>query len=276
MLYNELIRCIEPATGLRDLQMERFKDRVALVTGAAQGIGLACARRLAEEGAFVFGADLQDSVIAEMEALGGFGMRADMSSQADITRIFDTALQKAGKLDVLINNAAVTSPADFLDYKLEEFERVLRINLTSAFSASQRFARELVARKAPGAIVNMSSINGQVALPNQTAYVTSKGGLNQLTKVMAISLAQYNIRANAIGPGTILTEMSKARVWATEESRRRILSRTPLGRPGETAEIASVAAFLASDDASYMTGQVLYVEGGRLALNYTVDVSAAA
>jgi glucose 1-dehydrogenase len=276
MLYNELIRCIEPATGLRDLQMERFKNRVALVTGAAQGIGLACARRLAEEGAFVFGADLQDSVIAEMEALGGFGMRADMSSQADITRIFDTALQKAGKLDVLINNAAVTSPADFLDYKLEEFERVLRINLTSAFSASQRFARELVARKAPGAIVNMSSINGQVALPNQTAYVTSKGGLNQLTKVMAISLAQYNIRANAIGPGTILTEMSKARVWATEESRRRILSRTPLGRPGETAEIASVAAFLASDDASYMTGQVLYVEGGRLALNYTVDVSAAA
>jgi glucose 1-dehydrogenase len=256
--------------------MERFKNRVALVTGAAQGIGLACARRLAEEGAFVFGADLQDSVIAEMEALGGFGMRADMSSQADITRIFDTALQKAGKLDVLINNAAVTSPADFLDYKLEEFERVLRINLTSAFSASQRFARELVARKAPGAIVNMSSINGQVALPNQTAYVTSKGGLNQLTKVMAISLAQYNIRANAIGPGTILTEMSKARVWATEESRRRILSRTPLGRPGETAEIASVAAFLASDDASYMTGQVLYVEGGRLALNYTVDVSAAA
>lgn len=252
--------------------MERFKDKVALVTGAAQGIGLACAQRLAEEGALVIGADLQDSVTDEMEAIGGFGVKADMSSQADIARLFDTALEKAGRLDVLVNNAAVTSPASFLEYPLEEFERVLRINLTSAFSASQRFARELVKRQAPGAIVNMSSINGQVALPNQTAYVTSKGGLNQLTKVMAISLAQYNIRANAIGPGTILTEMSKARVWATEESRRRILSRTPLGRPGETREIASVAAFLASDDASYMTGQIVYVEGGRLALNYVVDV----
>jgi glucose 1-dehydrogenase len=256
--------------------MQRFKDKVALVTGAAQGIGLACAERLAQEGALVIGADLQDSVIAAMQALGGVGIKADMGSQSDIAALFDTALQKAGKIDVLVNNAAVTSPATFLDYKLEDFERVLRINLTSAFSASQRFAKELVARKAPGAIVNMSSINGQVALPNQTAYVTSKGGLNQLTKVMAISLAQYNIRANAIGPGTILTEMSKARVWATEESRQRILSRTPLGRPGETSEIASVAAFLASDDASYMTGQVLYVEGGRLALNYTVEAPALA
>lgn len=256
--------------------MERFKDKVALVTGAAQGIGLACAQRLAQEGALVVGADLQDSVIGEMKAIGGIGIQADMSVQDDITRLFDTALKEAGKLDVLVNNAAVTCPADFLDYRLEDFERVLRINLTSAFSASQRFSRELVARNSPGAIVNMSSINGQVALPNQTAYVTSKGGLNQLTKVIAISLAKYGIRANAIGPGTILTEMSKARVLATEESRHRILSRTPLGRPGETTEIASVAAFLASDDASYMTGQCIYVEGGRLSLNYTCDVPTAA
>jgi glucose 1-dehydrogenase len=256
--------------------MERFKDKVALVTGAAQGIGLASAQRLAEEGAIVIGSDLQDSVIDAMRALGGLGVVADMGSQADIQRLFDTAIETYGRIDVLVNNAAVTSPASFLDYPLDEFERVLRINLVSAFSASQRFARELVKRGAGGAIVNMSSINGQVALPNQTAYVTSKGGLNQLTKVMAISLAQYNIRANAIGPGTILTEMSKARVLATEESRNRILSRTPLGRPGEVSEIASVVAFLASEDASYMTGQVVYVEGGRLALNYVVDVPAAA
>ncbi|WP_031358129.1 SDR family NAD(P)-dependent oxidoreductase [Caballeronia sordidicola] len=256
--------------------MERFKDKVALVTGAAQGIGLASAQRLAEEGAIVIGSDLQDSVIDAMRALGGLGVVADMGSQADIQRLFDTAIETYGRIDVLVNNVAVTSPASFLDYPLDEFERVLRINLVSAFSASQRFARELVKRGSGGAIVNMSSINGQVALPNQTAYVTSKGGLNQLTKVMAISLAQYNIRANAIGPGTILTEMSKARVLATEESRNRILSRTPLGRPGEVSEIASVVAFLASEDASYMTGQVVYVEGGRLALNYVVDVPAAA
>jgi len=256
--------------------MDRFKDKVALVTGAAQGIGLGCAQRLAQEGAIVVGSDLQEQVIDEMRDLGGLGVVADMGEQADIQRLFDIAIAKYGRVDVLVNNAGVTHPADFLDYPLEAFERVLRINLVSAFSASQRFARELVKRHTGGAIVNMSSINGQVALPNQTAYVTSKGGLNQLTKVMAISLAQYNIRVNAIGPGTILTEMSKARVWATEESRRRILSRTPLGRPGEVSEIASVAAFLASEDASYMTGQVIYVEGGRLALNYVVDVPAAA
>lgn len=256
----------------RKIFMKRFEDKVALITGAAQGIGFASAQRLAEEGATVVGIDLQGSVVDDMRALGGMGVIADIGSQADIQSMFDMAIQKYGRVDVLVNNAGVTSPANFLDYPLEAFERVLRINLVSAFSASQRFARELVARKASGAIVNMSSINGQVALPNQTAYVTSKGGLNQLTKVMAISLAQYNIRANAIGPGTIVTEMSKARVLATEESRRRILSRTPLGRAGEVSEIASVVAFLASDDASYMTGQIVYVEGGRLALNYFVDV----
>jgi len=135
-------------------------------------------------------------------------------------------------------------------------------------------ARHLVQRKAPGAIVNTSSINGQVALPRQTAYVTSKGGLNQLTKVMALSLAQHNIRVNAVGPGTILSAMSKATVWATEESRNRILSRTPLGRPGEVEEVASVIAFLASDDASYVTGQILYVDGGRLTLNYVMEPPA--
>lgn len=253
--------------------MKRFQDKVALITGAAQGIGYASAQRLAEEGAIVVGTDLQPEVGERMKALGGLGIVADVGAQADIQRMVDETLAAYGKIDVLVNNAGVTSPADFLDFRLEDFERVLRINLVSAFSLSQLFARHLVERKAEGAIVNMSSINGEVALPNQTAYVTSKGGLNQLTKVMAISLAKYGIRVNAIGPGTILSEMSKARVWATEESRRRILSRTPLGRPGEVEEVASVVAFLASKDASYMTGQILYVEGGRLALNYTVELS---
>lgn len=255
--------------------MQRFENKVVLITGAAQGIGLASAKRLASEGAIVVGADLKADVEAQMKALGGLGVVADVSARQEIEGMVDAAIDAYGKVDVLVNNAGVTSPADFLDYSVDEFERVLRINLTSAFTASQRVARHLVERGAPGAIVNMSSINGQVALPNQTAYVTSKGGLNQLTKVMAISLAKHNIRVNAIGPGTILTEMSKARVLATEESRRRILSRTPLGRPGEVDEIASVVAFLGSDDASYITGQVVYVEGGRLALNYVVDVPPA-
>jgi NAD(P)-dependent dehydrogenase (short-subunit alcohol dehydrogenase family) len=124
-----------------------------------------------------------------------------------------------------------------------------------------------------GAIVNMSSVNAVLAIPNQVPYVISKGGINQLTKVAALALAPHGIRVNAIGPGTILTELAKAAVLGSDEARRKILSRSPLGRCGEPEEVASVAAFLASDDASYLTGQTIYPDGGRLALNYTVSVN---
>jgi glucose 1-dehydrogenase len=123
-----------------------------------------------------------------------------------------------------------------------------------------------------GAIVNMSSVNAVMAIPNQVPYVVSKGGINQLTKVMALALAPHGIRVNAIGPGTILTELARTAVLGNREAERKILSRTPLGRLGEPEEVARVAAFLASDDASYITGQTIYPDGGRLALNYTVPV----
>src|SRR5262249_42465970 len=125
------------------------------------------------------------------------------------------------------------------------------------------------------AIVNMSSINGQIAIANQAPYCVAKGGLTQLTKVMALALAPYNIRVNAIGPGSIMTAMM-ATVATGREAKRRVLSRTPLGRIGDPREVAAVAAFLASDDASYMTGEIVYVDGGRLALNYTVPVDERA
>jgi NAD(P)-dependent dehydrogenase (short-subunit alcohol dehydrogenase family) len=121
-----------------------------------------------------------------------------------------------------------------------------------------------------GAIVNMSSVNAVMAIPNQVPYVVSKGGINQLTKVMALSLAPHRIRVNGIGPGTILTELAKTAVLGNKEAERKILSRTPLGRMGEPIEVANVAVFLASDEASYLTGQTIYPDGGRLALNYTV------
>jgi len=134
-------------------------------------------------------------------------------------------------------------------------------------------ARAMVKQGIHGAIVNMSSANAVVAIANQVPYVVSKGGINQLTKVMAVALAPHGIRVNAIGPGTILTELAKAAVLTDDAARRKILSRTPLGRCGEPEEVAAVAAFLASDDASYLTGQTIYPDGGRLALNYTVPVA---
>jgi NAD(P)-dependent dehydrogenase (short-subunit alcohol dehydrogenase family) len=165
----------------------------------------------------------------------------------------------------------VTHAAGFLDLLEEDFDRVLRINLKSMFLCSQAVAREMVKRKS-GCIINMSSVNAELTIPNQIPYVVSKGGVNQLTRVAAIALAEHGIRVNAIGPGTILTELAKNAVMGSPEARHTILSRTPLGRCGEPEEIASIAAFLASDDASYMTGQTLYADGGRMALNYTVPV----
>ena len=252
--------------------MKRLDGKHALVTGAAQGIGLACVERLLSEGAQVVGADINPSVDETMARLGAKGLVVDMGEKAQVDAMVAQAIDIMGQVDILVSNAGITAPGDFLDYDYADFERVLRVNLHSAFLGGQAVARHIVARGGTGSIINMSSVNGILALPNQTAYVTSKGGLNQLTKVMAISLADKGVRVNGVGPGTIVTEMSKARVLATEESRNRILSRTPMGRPGDVSEIASVVAFLASDDASYMTGQTLYADGGRLGLNYTVPV----
>jgi NAD(P)-dependent dehydrogenase (short-subunit alcohol dehydrogenase family) len=139
------------------------------------------------------------------------------------------------------------------------------------FLVGQAAARAMVAQ-GKGAIVNMSSTNAVVAIPNQVPYATSKGGVNQLTKVMALALADKGVRVNAIGPGSILTDLLRV-VMSDEAARRKILSRTPMGRCGEPSEVAKVALFLASDDASYLTGQCIYPDGGRLALNYTVPVA---
>jgi glucose 1-dehydrogenase len=152
---------------------------------------------------------------------------------------------------------------------------VLRVNLKGSFLAGQTAAKELVrqakAGREPGNIINMSSVNSVVAIPNQVPYSVSKGGIQQLTKVMALSLASHGIRVNAIGPGSIATEIL-AGIAKDKAAKKRLLSRTPLQRIGGPEEIASVAAFLASDDASYITGETIFPDGGRLALNYLVDV----
>jgi NAD(P)-dependent dehydrogenase (short-subunit alcohol dehydrogenase family) len=252
----------------------KLTSKVAIVTGASQGIGLACAQRLVQEGARVMLADVREAEgRAAAEALGEAArfFCADVSQKADVNALIAATLAAFGQVDILVNNAGVTHAAEFLDLAEEDFDRVLRINLKSMFLCSQAAAREMV-KRGSGCIINMSSVNAELAIPNQVPYVISKGGVNQLTRVASIGLAQYGIRVNAIGPGTILTELAKKAVLASPEARHTILSRTPIGRCGEPEEVAAIAAFLASDDASYITGQTLYADGGRMALNYTVPV----
>lgn len=247
--------------------------RTALVTGAAQGIGEACARRFAAEGCHVVIADLDAAKgQALADELGARFVRTDVGSAADCDALVAAAVAAFGGIDVLVNNAGVAHPCDFLDITEEDWDRVLRVNLKGAFLLTQRVAKAMIAGKRRGAIVNMSSVNAVLAIPSIATYNVSKGGLAQLTRVSALALIDHGIRVNAVGPGTIATELARNAVMASDEARRRLMSRTPMKRLGEPSEVADAVAFLASDAASYITGETIYVDGGRMPLNYTVSV----
>ncbi len=259
----------------------RLSQRVAVITGAAQGIGAACARAFAAEGAHVVVSDVNEvggtSLVREIAAAGGMAVfcRADVGEKHDAERLVAHGVDHFGRLDVLLNNAGIVHAADFVDLAEEDFDRVLRVNLKGAFLCAQAAVRQMLAQPprdggGRGVVINMSSVNAVLAIANQVPYTVSKGALNQLTKVMAIGLADRGIRVVGIGPGSIATELLKTAVLTNEAAKTRILSRTPMGRLGEPAEIARIAVFLASDDASYLTGTTLYPDGGRLALNYVM------
>jgi NAD(P)-dependent dehydrogenase (short-subunit alcohol dehydrogenase family) len=255
----------------------KHQGKVAVITGGAQGLGLACAERFVADGAKVLLVDIQADKVREAAERLGAAAAWRAADLADCTResadaIMAEARERFGAVDILINNAGMIHTADFVDFSPEQFDRTLSVNLRAPFLLGQAAARAMTAQGRGGAIVNMSSVNALLALPNAVAYCVSKGGMKQLTAVMAVSLIPHGIRVNAIGPGTILTEMAKSAVLADDAARRKILSRTPIGRCGEPSEVASIASFLASDDASYIVGQTIYPDGGRLVLNYTVPV----
>lgn len=255
----------------------KHAGKVVIVTGAAQGLGLACAERFVADGAKVLLVDVQaDKVTEQAKRLGAntASLAVDLAdiSAAMAATIIDEAIAAFGALDIVVNNAGIIHQADFVDFPEDMFDRVLRINLKAPFLIGQAAARRMIAQGRGGAIVNMSSINAELAIPNSVAYAVSKGGIKQLTAVMAVGLIGHGIRVNAIGPGTILTDLVRNSVMTSDDARRTILSRTPIGRCGEPSEVAAIASFLASDDASYMVGQTVYVDGGRMVLNYTVPV----
>jgi NAD(P)-dependent dehydrogenase (short-subunit alcohol dehydrogenase family) len=242
-----------------------LKGKTAIITGAAQGIGRAVAEKFVAHGAHVIMVDIKPPASMPVNARY---IECDVGDKQPV----DALVNSLKTIDILVNNAGIIHAADFLDLPEEAFDRVLRVNLKGSFLMGQAVARHMVAHKTRGTIINMSSVNAVLAIPNQTAYNVSKGGLKQLTNNMALSLAPFGIRVNAIGPGSINTEMM-ATILTDGAARHKILSRTPLGRLGEPDEVADTALFLASDQSSYITGQTIYIDGGRMGLNYTVPVN---
>lgn len=252
-----------------------MNDKVIIVTGAARGIGKAIAERLLSKGSKVVWADVDISGIDAPRDGRSLTLKCDVSRPAEVEALVDETVKAFGCVDGLVNNAGVIKAGDFLDYAIEDFDRVLGINLRGAFIVGQAVARQMVkqvkAGESPGVVVNMSSINSVVAIPNQLGYCVSKGGLAQLNRVMALALAPYGIRVNAVGPGSIMTDIL-ASTLKDPSALHKVLIRTPIGRVGEVDEVASVTEFLLSSASSYVTGETIFCDGGRLAQNYTVTI----
>jgi NAD(P)-dependent dehydrogenase (short-subunit alcohol dehydrogenase family) len=256
----------------------RLLDDVTIVTGAARGIGSQIARRFAEEGARVVVADLDEEraeqVAASITAAGGTALAVgvDITSQQQVERLIEATLSRLGKLDVLVNNAGVGMNQSLLSTTLEQWEHVLRVNLTGTFLCSQAAARVMV-RQHDGRIVNVASISGQRGGQGRAAYGASKAGVIQLTNVMAVELAPHGVRVNAISPGPVVTEMSNG--THTPATRQAYHDRIPLRRYGEQEEIAAAALFLASRESGFVNGHTLNVDGGFYSAGLIFDPTEA-
>lgn len=259
----------------------RLKDKVAVVTGGARGIGLGCAQRFSEEGAHVVIVDVEEAAGKEAaQAIKDRGARAlfvrcDVGIKKDVDAAIAAAIAEFGQIDILVSNAGINRPIDFLKLSESDFDLVIQTNLKSVFLFGQGVANHMVDKQIRGSIINMCSTSAILTMPTLAAYAASKGGIASLTNAMSLSLAPKGIRVNGIGPGTIITELTKKRLWDDLPMRESILSRTPMGRMGDPSDVAGVALFLASDDSAYVSGQIVYVEGGRIGLNYTMPRPAA-
>ncbi len=244
----------------------RFKGKTALITGSARGIGRAIAERLASEGARIIISDVLEEVaqntVMEFKAKGydAIAIKADVSSFADAGRLIDEAVKQYETLDIVVNNAGITRDTLMLRMKEADWDAVLNVNLKGAFLVTQAASKVMIKQRS-GRIVNISSVVGRMGNAGQTNYAASKAGLIGLTKAAAKELASRGITVNAIAPGFIKSEMTDK---MPEAARERLSGGIPLGRLGLPEDVAAVTAFLVSDDAAYITGQVVGVDGGLL------------
>ncbi|MFA5131047.1 MAG: SDR family NAD(P)-dependent oxidoreductase [Patescibacteria group bacterium] len=238
----------------------KLENKVAIVTGAASGIGLAIAERFLAEGAKLVYADLDGSGLKLDESRAIF-VKCDVSKSVEVDALVAAAVAKFGRLDIMVNNAGIGSLGGLLEVTDESWEQTMGVNLSGVFYGARAAARVMKERQISGVIINMSSILGQVGMAGAIAYCATKGGIVQLTHAGAIDLAPLGIRMNAVAPGFIATNMTKGPL-EDKNFKAMVDANTPLGHVGEVNDIAAAALYLASDEAKYVTGTVLYVDGG--------------
>ena len=247
-----------------------LKDKVAIVTGAATGIGQGIAIRFAREGAavvvdYVGGPEAANQTQEAIRAAGGksIAVAGDVSNPDQVQHLVDAAVSAFGRLDIVVNNAGIEKKFDFVDYPLDAVQKILAVNLVGPFLVSQAAARQMIKQGQGGRIINISSIHEDLPMPTNAAYCASKGGLRMLTRTIAVELAKYNITVNNIGPGAVYTPID-ADIQAKPELEKALMAEIPLNRWGKPEEIAGLAVYLASDEASYVTGSTYFIDGGML------------
>lgn len=240
----------------------RLKNKVAIVTGSAVGIGRTIAEKFINEGAKVVFSDINgdESLVSEFGDKALF-IKCDVSKSEEVENLINKAIEHFGKLDIMVNNAGIGGLGGILDVTNESWSKTLNINLSGTMFGMREAAKAMKAKNINGSIINLSSILGKVGFSGAIAYCAAKGGVVQLTRAGALDLAPHHIRINAIAPGFIETEMTKD-ILAQKEFNDLVISSTPLGYVGKTEDIANAAVYLASDEASYVTGSIIYVDGG--------------